>query len=90
MIYTAQIKIPKIDLGKKIQDEYVIRNLASTIVQNLPFESLKKIFNIEVVDPNTYEVKKEYEQEFINMLKKEEVVLFNAELNVEEEIPPEK
>jgi len=90
MKYHKYHKVTKLLIdSSNIPEEYLIRDIASALIKELPLEALKKLLNIEKLDP--YE-KDTYEKVFNSMdvnridelesLRREQVILFKLQVNI--------
>lgn len=93
MKYKSEIKITR-DFYDHVEinvDEYVIRELARKIVNDLPIDCLSKFINVVKTDPYSEDSKdklndvwiKPHEKEFINHLKAQGTIVYQSEINIE-------
>ena len=73
-----------------ITSEQIFRELTMKMVKEMPFEELQKLITLKMIDPNSEEsIKKiqdadtdDVERQFLRSLRHQQVILFEAEVNL--------
>lgn len=92
MRYQCEVKVtPELLENTKVNDEYLFRDLARKIVSEMPLELLKDLIQLDKIDPNSEKSQKvlrdgihRHKIERILQLRDERVILYTAEVDIEE------
>jgi hypothetical protein len=65
MEYKSEIEVTR-EFSKNISDDSILYDLFHKIIDDIPVEDLKKVFNVEIIDPESDEIQSKLSDRFLH------------------------